>query len=83
MEKYVDLLIVEGDSLYVVEVDSHEATNGDLVEFEVDGITLLGRVKAQFWCERGGEAWECVNMLQPICQAKQIYRPKRFNNEAD
>lgn len=81
MEKeYVDLLIVDvgrqlGESeLYVVETPSHEAYEGDLVEFEVADRTVLGTVIDKMWCGKGENAHRCIGYLNPILPAKKIYK---------
>lgn len=85
-EKYCDLLIVrmDNDWIYIVEAPTSEAHKYDLVAFDTENGTKMGRVEDLMWCVIGNEVYRCVNLLAPICKANAIYhRSWNLEEESD
>lgn len=85
-EKYCDLLIVrmDNDWIYIVEAPTSEAHKHDLVEFDTENGTKMGRVEDLMWCMIGNEVYRCVSLLAPICKVNAIYhRSWNLEEESD
>lgn len=78
--EYCDLLVVDvNSSPYVVEAPTHEAFEGDLVEFVTDlpmsaKVSLLGTVVETMFCEKDGREYRCMSAIHSIYPARKIYK---------
>lgn len=74
IKEYCELLVVSsGKEIHVVEAPAHEAYEGYLVVYCVDGAERIGTVTDKMWCVKDEEQYRCMAKMNRIFLAQAIY----------
>lgn len=73
--EFCELLIVtHNEQLHMVEAPTHEAYEGDLVEFAPISALVLGEVVDKMFCAKDSDEYRCISKINPIHPARRIYK---------